>query len=303
MSAPVPDVVGLGLVTVDDLYVIDEIPTFGESGRARERSQQCGGPVPTALAALSRLGVQTRFLGRLGDDADGDFILDELRRFGVDVSLVEREPGARSRRAVVLVESGSGERGFLTLAETCAPLGADELSSSLFSDARVLHLDDADEVEIAAARMAKGLGLTVTWDGTWQHADLDLLLPLVDYAIVSEYFARRWMPWAADEAILRALVERGAGHSVLTLGERGSLALSAGEYVRVPTHAVKARDTTGAGDAYHGSFIYGLLQEWPLDRVMRFASAVGALNCRQLGGQRGLPTLHQVEKFLNRLSS
>jgi sugar/nucleoside kinase (ribokinase family) len=82
------------------------------------------------------------------------------------------------------------------------------------------------------------------------------------------------------------------------LGHDGAVALVEGQFVYVKGFEVKAVDTTGAGDVFHAGFIYGLLQNWEVADILRFANAVAALKCRDLGGRRGIPSLEEVQKFL-----
>lgn len=292
------DVVGVGLATVDEVFRVPTRPEFGASLRAAGHARACGGPAATALACLARLGVSTRFVGRVGGDAEGAFLRQELAGRGVDVTRLRFAAGARTRIALVLVEAGTGERGFVSWPESCAPLTADDIEPADIAGARVLHVDDADEAAVRAAQLARAAGAAVVLDGTWLSPGLPALLPLVDWAVVSAFFARRWLPGAHDETVLRRLVAAGAGAAVLTLGAAGSVALAGDRVLRCPAFRVDAIDTTGAGDAFHGGFIYGLLRGWPPERSLRFASATAALNCRALGGQAGLPTLAEVETLL-----
>jgi sugar/nucleoside kinase (ribokinase family) len=84
------------------------------------------------------------------------------------------------------------------------------------------------------------------------------------------------------------------------LGHDGAVALVEGEFVYVKGFEVKAVDTTGAGDVFHAGFIYGLLQSWDVIEILKFANAVAALKCRDLSGRKGIPTLEEAQKFLNR---
>lgn len=293
------DVAGLGMVTVDHLYRVPALPSFGAPRRASGHSRACGGPVPNALACLSRLGASTRFVGRVGDDEEGAFARSELSRHGVDISRLRVARG-RSRLVLVLVEEAGGERAFVSRPESFPPLAGDDLEPEDVAGARVLHLDDADDAAIRAARWARASGATVVLDGTWQSERLEELLPLVDYAVVSEFFARRWLPGAGRWEVLRQLRALGAGVAVLTRGEGGAAAEDGAGRVECPAPSVEVVDTTGAGDAFHGGFIFGLLQGWPLEETLRFACASGALNCRALGGQAGLPRREEVEELLDR---
>lgn len=301
--SPAPEVVGIGLCTVDMLFVVPRPPVFGGLMQAAAYLRQGGGPVPTALVALARLGARTRFIGRVGDDPDGLFLKDELTAERVDTSRLQVEPGAQTRVALVLVDQATGERGFTARPETCRPLEPADLQREEIEAARVVHLDDAEPVSIQAAEWARRAGSLVVFDGTWGHEQLDQLLPLVDVPIVSEPFVEAWMPGAPPDQVVQRLRGYGARIAVLTLGARGCV-VSWDEGTRAfPALPTEPVDTTGAGDAFHGGFIYGLLQDWPVDRTVYFASAVAALNCRRLGGRTGLPDRAAVERFLASLSS
>ena len=253
--------------------------------------------MPNALACLSRLGASTRFVGKVGDDEEGGFARLELRRRGVDVSRLRVARG-RTRLVLVLVEEDGGERAFVSRPESFPPLSGADIEAGDVAGARVLHLDDADDAAIVAARRAREGGAAVVLDGTWQSDRLEELLPLVDFAVVGEFFARGWLPGAGPREVLRRLRALGAETAVLTRGEHGATAEDSRGRVEVPAPPVEVVDTTGAGDAFHGGFIFGVLQGWPLEESLPFACAAGALNCRALGGQAGLPTREEVEELL-----
>lgn len=297
MTAPV-DVVGVGMITTDYLYRVPHLPAFGASLRASGYVRACGGPAATALACLARLGTSTRFVGKTGDDHEGDFVAAELARFGVDTSGLRRGCGG-SRVATVLVQGDSGERGFLSWPEAYELLRADELTPTDVAGARVILIDDADDVGLQAARWAQAEGAIVVFDGTWQSDHLEAFLPLVDHAVVSEFFARRWMPDANPDTVLTQLLELGAGTAVLTLGADGCVARSAQQELACPALPIDVVDTTGAGDAFHGGYIKALLEGAELPHRLRFASATAALNCRRLGGQQSLPTRAEIEALLS----
>jgi sulfofructose kinase len=147
---------------------------------------------------------------------------------------------------------------------------------------------------IQAARWAREAGLQVCFDGNHPRPDLEELLPLVNWLVVAAPFPVAYTGLSHPEAA-RALLALGPEVLVITQGERGCQVWTGDDHFQAPGFAVQAVDTTGAGDAFHGGFIYGMLQGWNLRRVAAFANAVAALNCRTLGGRRGLPSLRQVE--------
>jgi sugar/nucleoside kinase (ribokinase family) len=99
---------------------------------------------------------------------------------------------------------------------------------------------------------------------------------------------------------MRALRALGPRIVVTTLGARGCAYLDGEDEVRVPAYEVEVLDTTGAGDAFHGAYLYGLLRNWSPRERARFANAVAALNCTALGGRAGLPDLRRARALMDR---
>jgi ribokinase len=126
---------------------------------------------------------------------------------------------------------------------------------------------------------------------------MDELLSLTDVLIASERFAAEMGSGALAESLKR-LHAKGPKTVVITIGEEGSVGMENDETYIVPATAVQAADTTGAGDVYHGAFIYGMLKDWGLRERMRFANVAAALKCRSLGGRAGIPTLEEVHEAL-----
>ena len=86
--------------------------------------------------------------------------------------------------------------------------------------------------------------------------------------------------------------------TTITLGERGSISFVHDEIIEVPAFKVEVADTTGAGDVFHGGYVYGLLKGWSINDCVRFGSAVAAIKCREIGGRAGIPSLNDVMGFL-----
>jgi sugar/nucleoside kinase (ribokinase family) len=86
--------------------------------------------------------------------------------------------------------------------------------------------------------------------------------------------------------------------AVVTLGADGSVAVAKDAVASAPGFPVEVVDTTGAGDVYHGAYLYGHLNGWPIPRALHFANAAGAIMCTTQMGWAGIPTRAQIEKFL-----
>lgn len=267
-------------------------------------SKQTGGNVATALVTLARLGVQTGFLGKFGDDELGQLVHTGLLNNGINLDGSIVEVGGTMGFAFIIVEAGTGRRTILWTGEGKAHLSAKELDQQLILSSQYLHLDHYSmDAAIAAARIAKQGDVQVVLDAESIHPDIELLLPLVDVLIVCAAFAREYTGCDDYEAALNSLHQKTAAHTVaITAGDKGSYCRNNTETHRQYAFPVSALDTTGCGDVYHGAFIFGLIEQWPLARIAEFASAAAALNCRGLGGQSGIPDRAEVEEFI-RLNS
>ncbi len=295
-------VVGLGQCSLDFLGTVEAYPAVNDKAQLLETLIQGGGPVATALVTLARLGVATAFLGRVGDDDHGVRIRRELAGEGVDCRGLLTAPGASSQYAFIAVERKSGHRNIFWTRGTARQLAAAEVDARLIRCCRVLHLDGLQaEASIEAAMIARRAGVTTVLDGgTLRERSIELL-PWIDHLVVSERFAREFVrsPFAADA--LEPLLQYGAEAVTVTCGEGGSHTLmQTGERFCRPAFKVDVVDTTGCGDVFHGGYIYGLLQGWPLQRVVTFAAACAALKTRRLGGRTAIASLGEVEKFMAR---
>jgi sugar/nucleoside kinase (ribokinase family) len=167
--------------------------------------------------------------------------------------------------------------------------------------ARLLHLDGRDtRAALRAARIARGAGMPVMIDIDKRYDEtVDELLGLVDYLIAAESFALEstgaTTPDDAALALSRRFPQALTG---VTLGSGGAVFVEGDQPVRTRAFEVPVRDTTGAGDVFHGAFIFGILNQWDLEKTTRFAHAAAAMKCRELGARRGIPRLEEIEEFL-----
>jgi ribokinase len=185
------------------------------------------------------------------------------------------------------------------------PLGPEDVDPDFITSCRVLHLDEYQlPAARAAARIARAHGITTVLDAeTPGREGLAELLPWIDYLVVPEEFARGFGDDDSLETAMARLQDRGPRVVVVTRGNRGSMVRTGDRCFAQAAFSVPVVDTTGCGDVFHGGFIFGLLQEWPLDVITEFASAVAALKCGQPGGRAGCPSRARVGQFLGRHGS
>jgi sulfofructose kinase len=268
-----------------------------------------GGPAGTALTALARLGARAGYVGVLGDDREGRYLRDLFVQEGIDVRRLRMDAHIGTNICIILVQQGTGRRAIFCHPRVSADgLSLEDADRTYVQSAKVLHLDGQFmPAAVAAAGWARETGVKVCFDGNHPRPGLDRLLPLVDWLVVAEPFPAAYTGLPGRDDAASALLQLGPEILVVTLAERGCQVWARRqgpapdgliEEFSVPGFAAAVVDTTGAGDAFHGAFIFGMLQGWELQRVAEFANAVAAINCQSLGGRRGLPSLAQVEAFL-----
>lgn len=292
-------IVGIGQCCWDVLLEADRYPEVDTKQELVSRSEQGGGPVATALVTLARLGVPCRFHGIVGNDEAGDKIRNSLATEGIDIAgLTEREE-ASSQTAFIVVERETGRRTIFWQRPTGAELQPGELGGDFLHDAEYLLLDGLmADVSLFAAREAKRLGVKVMLDAGRLRPGMPETIRCCDYLVAAEQFALD-MGWSLESAAFGEAASRtGAPVVTITRGARGSITWANGEVFQVPAFPVQAVDTTGAGDVFHGGYLYGLLQGWQLRDTIRFASACAAIKCTKSGGRAGIPSLEEVVALL-----
>jgi len=297
------DAVGFGLNAVDHLVVVPHYPEFDTKLRLLAHERGAGGQTASAMAGLQRLGMRTAYAGRFGSDDAGRFGFEALAAEGVNVEFAEMVEGARNQVAYILIDARTGERTVIWDRDERLAYSPAEVPRGFAARGRVLHMDAHDPRACAvAAREARAAGTIVSLDIDNIYEGLEGLLPHVDLLISSKEFPRRLTGLSDERAALAELKSRLRPDALvgMTLGERGAVVYHEGRFVESPAFAVPGgcRDTTGAGDAFHAGFIYGMLRGEEVEGCMRMGCAVGALKCRALGARTALPSRRELEEFL-----
>jgi len=296
------DVVGMGLNSVDFLCITPEFPKFNSKMKMLQFSRQGGGQVATALVALSRWGVKTKYIGKMGDEELGQFSLQSLKGEGVDVTSVTMEPHTPNQLAMIIVDGPTGERTILWDRDEKLIYREGELRKEEICSGKILHLDGHDiRAALQATRWAKEEGIPTVIDLDKVESLTPELIKEIDFVVTSARFPTLFTGIPDREKAFRELQRQTPGFLCATLGHEGAMALVDGQILYAKGFRMKAVDTTGAGDVFHAGFIFGLLQNWEVEEILRFANAAAALKCRDLGGRKGIPTLEEAQKFLNQL--
>ncbi|WP_420454356.1 ribokinase [Rubrivirga sp.] len=294
----------VGSANMDLVVVCERFPAPGETVLTDELTAFSGGKGANQAVACARLGGDVRFLGRVGDDAFGGQLLDDLDAAGVDVGAVQADDGS-SGVALITVD-GRGENQIIVASGANGRLAPDDVEAarSLFeaADVVLLQLEVPVETVERAAALATEVGARVVLNPAPARPLSDALLASVDVLTPNESEAAALSGVAVTDRAsagqaARALVARGARHVVVTLGADGALSVSAERERHVPAPAVRAVDTTGAGDAFNGALAFALARGQSVDDALLLANAVGAAAVTQRGAQAAMPTLDQVAVY------
>jgi sugar/nucleoside kinase (ribokinase family) len=311
MSArfPVRGVLCSGALICDTVVrPVDEAP-WGTTTFVETLDWHVGGNGSNTSLALARLGVPVRVLGWLGRDQAGEFVVERLRRAGVDTSLVARSDPATA--ATIVIVNSVGNRKFLhrlgVSAEAFAePIDFESAARSEMSHYHLASLFILPRLREHAAQTladARSAGLTTSldtnWDalGRWMET-LGPCLPHLDLLFMNEDEAR--MTTGTDDAAEAARIvrEQGVRVAVMKLGGRGCAVFGDGFEIRCPAYEVEVRDTTGAGDCFVAGFLAALHRGASLEEAGRFANAVGALAVEQVGAVTGMRPYAEVAAWM-----
>jgi sugar/nucleoside kinase (ribokinase family) len=298
------DAVGFGLNAVDHLIVVPQYPAFDTKVRLLEHKQSAGGQTATAMVSLRRLGLKTAYAGRFGSDSEGQFGLKSLVDEGVNCDFAEVIENARNQIAFITIDARSGERTIVWDRDDRLAYKPEDAPLKFGSLGRVLHLDAHDPLAcVGVAKAAKESGTIVSADIDNVYEGLPELLPLIDILIGSKEFPHRVTGITDERAALIELHERfGCAVAGMTIGAVGAVVYCEGEFIESRGYPAPGgcRDTTGAGDAFHAGFLYGLLTGADIETSLKFGNAVAAMKCSALGARTALPTRTQLQEFLNR---
>ncbi len=296
----------LGSLNLDVVIRGPRMPAKGESVLGASFNTYPGGKGANQAVQLARLGIETYMIGRVGDDAYADQVLQSLIDAGVKTEHVIRDPASQTGIGCVFVDDAA-DNYIIVIPQANMNWNADELTGSgdLIRGAGLLlcQLETPVSIVDRAIRVAKAAGVATVLN-TAPAADLPRdLFPHIDLLIANESESAHYLGQSAIDAAgaldsAHKLQKMGSGAVAITLGERGAMAVDQSQELQCPAFAVDAVDVTAAGDSFCGGLAYARLRSLALDEGLRLACACGALAATKAGAQPSLPTLSEVRSFM-----
>jgi len=286
----------MGIIPLDLLFGVKKYPEAGQKIDGTWLTIQGGGPVPNVMIGLSRLGCRSSLIAVIGNDIFGELTLSELKSEKVDSSqiVIKRKTSAV---AAGFIEEGSGRRTLVL--ERRLFVEPKDIKLKNLRVPRIIHLDGRDmEATIKLAKWAKKVGALVSFDIGSMRNDVSAVFKYVDHLVVADSYAFGFTKATNAKAAISKLMKICPGTIVVTAGIKGSSGYENGRYFWQPAYKVKNVDTTGAGDAFHTGYLFGLLKGKDLKVRLRLGAAVAAIKCSKAGGRAGLPNVQQLSRFL-----
>ncbi len=287
-----------------------------------------GGAPANVAAAVAKAGGQASMITKLGEDAFGDFLIETLDNVGVNTEHIARTKKANTALAFVSLKE-DGERDFSFYRNPSADLllSEDEISESWFNEGDILHFCSVDLVEspmkqahVKAIRVAKEKGVMISFDPNvrlplWENAEdcrttIRDFLPHAHLVKISDEELEFITGISDEEEAIRSLFTGDVKAIIYTKGAAGAVLYVDGESFSSTGYQVSVQDTTGAGDAFIGGFLYKLLEKKAIlsnlvsilknenNDILTYANASGALTTTGKGAISALPTKQEIIEFI-----
>ncbi len=280
--APIKTYHGLfvGLVTLDLVYLATTAPSNNQKIVASDYVVAAGGPATNAAVTFSHLGNQATLLGVVGNHPITQLIRADLASYRVaisDLNLTQSQPPPVSS---IIVTQATGERAVVSINAVKSQVGTEQIPPDILQGVDIVLIDGHQMVVgQAIAALAKTFNIPVVIDGGSWKPGFEQVLPFVDYAVCSANFSP---PSHAREEVFTYLSTLRIPHIAITQGDKPIQALSAGHTSWVEVPQIKAVDTLGAGDIFHGAFCHHILQENFTD-ALKLAAHVASHSCQFFG--------------------
>jgi len=304
------DVLCVGHAAWDISVFISGFPAENSKRETRTMIECGGGPAANAAYLLSRWSVDCALAAAVGDDSYGERFVLEHAQGGTDLTLLRRSAGTPTPLSIILVNEQNGSRTIVNrkphgTGEPLRLFGEAGTTASIWPRPPRVLLFDGHELEASldAARMFPE-ALTILDAGSLRPGTRHLA-GRVDYLVCSERFACEFSGVPdlntpeRQTAAVRALYRCNRHPVVITCGGRGVLYGTDERVDHLTPPPVKVRDTTGAGDIFHGAFAYGILQQLDWPDLLWLATVAGALSVAERGARTSIPSLREVQESLH----
>lgn len=301
------DVLAIGELNVDMVMSgLKSLPMIGREIIAKDCSIVMGSSTAICACGISKLGLKTGFVGKLGKDNFGETVLKCLKDYGVSLEHIQMDENIKTGITVSL--STNKDRALVTYLGSIDTLSLEDIDLDLLRETRHIHIGSyflQNRLKQGIPELfayAKGLGMTTSLDSGWddtQNWDFGITNALkhTDIFFPNEAEAMHITNRSSAEEALDVLSEY-CRMVVVKCGPKGAFTKKGGVVVKRPAFDVKPVDTTGAGDSFNAGFIYAYLKEKEVDKCLDYGNACGSISVTRIGGASSCASVEEVERLI-----
>lgn len=301
----------LGSINLDTTYHIPRIPLPGETIHVNQKTSAAGGKGANQAVAASRSGAHVHYIGAVGSDDAGKYMLEALKRDGIDLTDVEIRKDESTGAATILLDE-KGQNSILVYAGANGKINHEQIVKAESTIAKSNFIIAQFETSMAAAleafKLAKKHGVTTILNPAPAAKISEELLKVTDIIAPNETESAvitgiKVDSQAAMDKTASYFKAKGVGTTLITLGSRGVYYAHAGQSSLLPAHKVHAVDTTGAGDTFIGAMASVLRPDLTnISAAIDYGQKASSITVQGLGAQPSIPTKEKVEEVYGKES-
>lgn len=291
----------LGHAAYDITVPLDEYPDENTKNRVDTRVECGGGPASNAAYLLGKWGMDVYFAGVVGNDEYGRIIKQEFESVNVNTEYLELSSKYRTTSSFIVANKSNGSRTILTYRSKEMKMSG--LNLNFFPD---VILIDGQEYDISKQVLSEYPNAISIIDAGRPTPEIIELSKMVNYLVCSKEFAEEVSGIAIDYNDNQTLIDLYSKMKqifkntiVVTLEKKGCLYEFDGQIKIMPSIKVKAVDSTGAGDIFHGAFTYGIVKQLAFEKILKISNVTGALSVTKIGGRNSVFSLKEMKEAYN----
>lgn len=285
----------IGHATYDIVITVDSYPKENTKNKAVSDVRCGGGPSANASYLLAKWGIDTYFAGVVGDDYAGNYVEAEFKNIGVKLDYFTKSKDIKTTNSYIIVNTINGSRTIFSSQDEKI-----DIKNTNIEIKPDIILIDGYEAELSKRVINDNKDAIVVIDAGKCNKDIIDLCRLSDYIVCSLDFAKEYTGYSDVNKMLEKLNNDFSGNIIITLEDKGCAYYENGPKIinSIPTKPV---DTTGAGDIFHGAFVYGLIKKWDMYKILTFACTTSGLSITKLSGRKSIFPLEQVKRVYDEL--
>jgi ribokinase len=299
------DVIGIGALNIDKLYMVDQIAKEDEESSILDYTEACGGSAANTMVGLARLGLKTGYIGKVARDREGRLLLRDFEKENVNTEGIVRAKTDRSGVVMGFVDK-KGERALYIDTGANSTITFGEINPQYANNTSFMHAtsfvgEKAFEVQKKlVTSLSKNVKLTMDPGELYAAKGLTKLKPIIKrcFAVFPNERELKLLTGKQYAKGAETLLNQGVKVVAVKLGPKGCYVTDGKEKHLIPRYPAKVVDTTGAGDAFCAGFLCGLAKNKSLETCGKLGNFVASKCIEKVGARPGLPRLTDLPENL-----